>query len=79
MSKVITGGVTPIMLLRRRMTMMTTVATTRTLEKEGVTILAFKTPSNSKPPTILACGPLDVAEAYPLFCQIGVAMDHRVG
>ena len=71
-------GVTPMMLLRRKTTttMMTMMATTRILEKEGVANLAFKTPSNSNPPSNnLACGPLDVAEVYPLFGQIGVALD----
>ena len=74
---VMTGGVAPIMMV---------VRTTRmTIMEEGGTTL---THPNTNPPskTNLACCPQDmvclvpaVAEVYPLFFKIGVAMDHWVG
>ena len=82
MSKARTGGVTPMMLLKK----WKRTTSTRILKKVGVTTLSPQTPSNSntptnsKPPsnTNLACGLLFpvVAEAYPLLCQIGVVLGY---
>ena len=78
MSKARTGGVTPIMRMRTR--------TTLKRKKVGVTTLSPQTPSNSNTPTnsnppsnALVCCPLNLAEAYPLFGQITVALDLQVG
>ena len=65
-SGVMTGGVALIMMVVRttRMTIM---------EEGGTTLTHPNTNPPSKTNLALVCRPLNI-EAYPFFCQIGVAM-----